>query len=96
MLNAMRIGTLPEDQRTVITSDPYANDPERDERIIARSTTPFNGESPIDALFSHVTPAPLHFKRNHMPVPDVLADAFEVQVRPVHPVIVDVAIVIIC
>lgn len=80
ILDEMRIGTLPESERTVVTTDPYANDPKRSDDIVARTATPFNGESPIPALMAHVTPTELHFKRNHMPVPDVLADAFELQV----------------
>jgi hypothetical protein len=80
MLDAMRIGTLPEGERVIATTDPYANEPKRSERIIARTTAPFNGETPLDALLDHITTNEMHFKRNHMPVPEVPLDAFELQV----------------
>lgn len=81
MLNDMRIGTLPEHERAVVTEDPYATDPPRSGRIIARSTTPFNGETPLDGLLHHITPTDEHYIRNHMPVPDVVPAAYELQAR---------------
>lgn len=80
MLDAMRIGTLPEKDRITASSNPYANDPKRDPAISARSTTPFNGEAPLSALLTFITPTELHFKRNHMPVPDAVPEAYELQV----------------
>jgi hypothetical protein len=80
MLNSMRIGTLPEKDRISTDIDPYANDPQRDVAITARSTTPFNGESPTSTMTSYITPNELHFKRNHLPVPLVLPEAYELQV----------------
>lgn len=82
MLNEMRIGTLPEHERSVVTEDPYATDPARSERIVARSTTPFNGEAPLDALLHHITPEGEHYIRNHMPVPDAVQAAYELQACP--------------
>lgn len=81
MLERMRIGTLPEKDRITASTSPYANDPKRHESITSRSTTPFNGETPLAALLSFITPTELHFKRNHLPVPDALAEAYELQVR---------------
>jgi hypothetical protein len=80
MLEAMRIGTLPEKDRITTSSNPYANDPKRVAAIAALSTTPFNGESPVTAMLSYITPTELHFKRNHLPVPEVLPQAYELQV----------------
>lgn len=77
----MRIGTLPEAERITASSNPYANDPQRDPAISARSEAPFNGEAPMSALQSFITPTELHFKRNHLPVPEALPEAYELQVR---------------
>lgn len=81
ILEDMRIGTLPEHERAVATSDPYANDPHRDPSIVVLSETPFNGETPTEWLNKWITPNHMHFVRHHMPVPDVVAAAFELQVR---------------
>ena len=81
ILEGMRIGTLPEDERAVATSDPYANEPLRDPSIVVRSETPFNGETPTEWLNEWITPNHMHYVRHHMPVPDVVADAFELQAR---------------
>jgi hypothetical protein len=81
MMAEMRIGTLPEEERVVVATDPYSGEPERDKSIVARNRTPFNGEPPKSALLSHITPTHLHFKRNHMPVPTVLPEAYELQAR---------------
>lgn len=80
MLDEMRIGTLPEKDRITASSDPYSNDPKRNASIAPHSTTPFNGESPMSALLSFITPTELHFKRNHLPVPQALPEAYELQV----------------
>ena len=85
MLEEMRIGTLPEEERAVATSDPFANDPARHESIVTRSEAPFNGETPLDWLMAHVTPNEYHYVRNHLPVPEVLPEAFELQARLVKP-----------
>lgn len=81
MLADMRIGTLPEDEQVTVDDDPYANDPPRDAAIRVLSTTPFNGEAPHAVLSRHITPTVHHFKRNHMPVPEALPDAYELQAR---------------
>ena len=78
----MRIGSLPEEERITASSDPYENDPQRHAAISARSQAPFNGEAPLSALLSFITPTELHFKRNHLPVPEALPEAYELQVRP--------------
>lgn len=81
MLEAMRIGTLPESERISEASDPYENDPPRNERLVVQSRTPFNGETPAQELLKFITPTELHFKRSHMPIPDVVPDAYALQVR---------------
>lgn len=87
MLAAMRIGTLPEDERVTVDDNPYANEPRRDAAIRVLSATPFNGEAPHAVLSQHITPTLHHFKRNHMPVPEALPDAYELQARSrsTHP-----------
>jgi hypothetical protein len=81
ILESMRIGTLPEGERVVATDDPYATDPQRSGELVVRSSTPFNAETPLDRLLQWVTPNELHYVRHHMPVPDVVAQAFELKVR---------------
>lgn len=87
MLAAMRIGTLPEEERVTVDDNPYANDPSRDDAIRVLSSTPFNGEAPHSVLSQHITPTLHHFKRNHMPVPDALPDAYELQARLLPPAV---------
>ena len=80
ILESLRIGTLPEGERAVATDDPYATDPQRHEAILERSKTPYNAETPPEQMREWLTPTDLHYIRNHMPVPDVLADALELKV----------------
>eukprot|EP00892_Ulva_mutabilis_P010675 jgi/Ulvmu1/7980/UM004_0213.1 len=80
MLADMRIGSLPEDEQVTVDDNPYANDPARDDAIRVLSATPFNGEAPHAVLSRHITPNLHHFKRNHMPVPEALPDAYELQI----------------
>lgn len=81
ILERMRIGTLPEEDRIdSFSADPYANDPKRVPAMLTRSKTPYNAEAPISALAAHITPTELHFKRHHLPVPDVLPQAYQLQV----------------
>jgi sulfite oxidase len=79
-LETMRIGILPETERIKQVDDPYANDPPRDKRIVVQSQTPFNGETPAYALNGFITPTELHFKRSHMPIPQILPEAYSLQV----------------
>ena len=49
--------------------DPFKNDPERDERLIVRTATPCNAETPGSLLLDFLTPLRLFFVRNHFWVP---------------------------
>lgn len=51
--------------------DPFRNDPERDERLLAHSKCPCNAETPADELGTFVTPNETFYVRNHMWVPEI-------------------------
>jgi sulfite oxidase len=80
MVERMRIGTLPEGERTVVTDDPYSPDPTRTNQLVVRSEKPFNAETPMQSLMHHITPEGEHYVRNHMPVPHVVPEAYALQV----------------
>jgi sulfite oxidase len=62
-------------------SNPYANDPERHPDLLHCTTHPFNGEPRIERLTeSYYTPNELHYVRNHLPVPDIDDDDWELEV----------------
>src|SRR5689334_18166860 len=41
----------------------------RDERLVVVTPEPFNAETPLDELRGVITPAPIHYVRNHFPIP---------------------------
>lgn len=54
------------------SEDPYANEPERDSRLIVHSDTPMNAESPESILTENwLTPHNLFYIRHHHPVPNL-------------------------
>ncbi|KAI8815733.1 uncharacterized protein EV422DRAFT_510392 [Fimicolochytrium jonesii] len=58
--------------------DLFANDPKRHPDLIKHATFPCNAESPVYAVEDHaITPNPLFFVRNHLPVPKVDATDFK-------------------
>lgn len=69
--------------RTVILSN-YACglDPDRsDKQLTVRSQQPFNAEAPLESLADHdVTPISNFFVRNHLPVPDIDPDLYELKI----------------
>lgn len=55
----------------------WENEPPRNAALVARSTCPYNGETPNEALtLGGLTDADLFFVRNHMPVPIVDEERF--------------------
>lgn len=89
LLPRYRIGTLHPDDvaraeaREVAdpSTDPYANDPVRTPVFITRCEKPFNGEPPPQLLGdNYVTPTELLFIRNHLPVPEVDAAAYRLEI----------------
>jgi len=62
-------------------SNPYANDPERHPDLLHCTSHPFNGEPRIQLLTdNYYTPNELHYVRNHLPVPDIDDDDYELEV----------------
>ncbi|KAM3620696.1 uncharacterized protein V6R79_000712 [Siganus canaliculatus] len=69
-------------QQSMESSDPYSADPQRHPVLHINSLKPFNAEPPPELLSdSYVTPAAIFFKRNHLPVPKVDPDSYQLQVE---------------
>merc|ERR1719295_579229 len=61
--------------------NPFSGDPVRHKAIIVNNPTPFNGETPLSLLTdSFITPNALFYVRNHLPVPDVDPQTYELEV----------------
>ncbi|XP_036774196.2 zinc finger protein Eos isoform X2 [Manis pentadactyla] len=84
ILAQYKIGELsPEDKppSTLKTSDPYADDPIRHPALKVNSQHPFNAEPPSELLTeSYITPNPIFFTRNHLPVPNLDPDTYRLLV----------------
>lgn len=62
-------------------SDPFANEPDRDSRLIVRSSRPFNAEPPPGLLVaSQITPNGIFYVRNHLPVPTIDPEEYRLAV----------------
>ena len=92
MLEEYRIGELsPEDRGKTSTCSsssegggPYANDPDRSPVLKLNTAQPFNAETPPLLLNnSYLTPNDLFFVRNHLPVPEIDAASFRLEVSGV-------------
>jgi sulfite oxidase len=60
----------------------FENEPIRHPDLQVRSPRPFNAESPSYALLENdITPNPLFFTRNHLPVPKVDPSTFELELE---------------
>lgn len=69
-------------QQSSQSLDPYALDPERHPALRVNSLKPFNAEPPPELLAdSYITPSAIFFKRNHLPVPQVDAASYRLQVE---------------
>ena len=61
--------------------DAYAGDPKRSPLLQGLTSTPYNGEPPATLLVnSYITPNELFYTRNHLPVPNVDADEYRLEV----------------
>jgi len=61
---------------------PFANDPKRHPALIANSKEPFNAETPpVLAADSLITPNDLFYVRNHLPVPDIDVNNFNLHIE---------------
>lgn len=90
MLEEYRIGNLAPEERSEKAkeeaerkaNDPYANDPKRHRLLRPASAKPFNAEPPPSILSdAFVTPNDVFYVRNHLPVPDVDPDAYELEIQ---------------
>ncbi|ROT80584.1 putative sulfite oxidase, mitochondrial, partial [Penaeus vannamei] len=61
--------------------DPYGNEPRRHVALKPSSKKPFNAEPPLPLLADNlITPNELFYVRNHLPVPDVDASTYELDI----------------
>ncbi|XP_077184941.1 sulfite oxidase, mitochondrial [Paroedura picta] len=86
LLQGYKVGELsPEEPPLPTPGDPYAEDPPRHPALKVNTLKPFNAEPPPELLGEHyLTPNPLFFKRNHLPVPVVDPATYQLQVHDVR------------
>ena len=59
----------------------FAGDPKRHPALVVNAATPYNAETPLDLITeSFITPADLFYVRNHLPVPIVDPNTWELEV----------------
>ncbi|XP_015524470.1 sulfite oxidase, mitochondrial isoform X1 [Neodiprion lecontei] len=84
LLESMRIGNISKEEASTAVEgmeDPYANDPQRHKILIINNPKPFNAETPAPLLIeSFHTPSDLFYVRNHLPVPDVDPQTYELEI----------------
>jgi len=89
MLEEYRIGNLAAKERDEKAkeeaerdaNDPYNSDPKRSPLLRPASAKPFNAEPPPNVLADNfITPNEVFYVRNHLPVPDVDADSYELEI----------------
>lgn len=84
ILESYRIGNLKVDlnkKKETDKQDAFQNDPKRHPLLKVLSQKPFNAESPKQfSADSLITPNKLHFVRNHLPVPNVDLENYELEV----------------
>ncbi|CAG9861184.1 unnamed protein product [Phyllotreta striolata] len=85
ILESYRIGNLNKDECNNLTkdmTDPYFNEPKRHNALKPASKKPFNAELPPELLIqSFITPNELFYVRNHLPVPDLKAETYELEIE---------------
>ncbi|XP_068123706.1 sulfite oxidase, mitochondrial isoform X2 [Hyperolius riggenbachi] len=84
ILQEYKVGVLSVDDKEEVRdfSDPYCQDPSRHPVLKVNSLKPFNAEPPPEMLTeNYITPNELFFKRNHLPVPDINPDEFQLTVQ---------------
>lgn len=82
-----RVGTLSADDRAKVEAesfefpDAFEDDPKRDPDLLGTTQKPWCGEPRIEKLIqSYYTPNGLFYVRNHLPVPDIADDEWELEV----------------
>ncbi|CAH2224296.1 sulfite oxidase, mitochondrial [Pelobates cultripes] len=84
ILQEYKVGELVAEEQLedVDTTDPYSHDPSRHPVYKVNSLKPFNAEPPPEILTdSYVTPNDFFFKRNHLPVPEINPDQYELVIE---------------
>lgn len=90
ILEEYRIGNLAKEDRKEKAEEeakrdkdnPYAKDPKRHPLLSPASVTPFNAEPPPSILADNfITPNEFFYVRNHLPVPEVYEDDYELEVE---------------
>ncbi|CAG0918713.1 unnamed protein product [Notodromas monacha] len=83
ILAKYRIGNISEEEaksQVEGMEDAYSNEPKRHPSLKPASKTPFNAEPPMEILAdSFITPNDLFYVRNHLPVPDIKEDEYELE-----------------
>lgn len=63
-------------------SDPYSGDPKRHAVLKPASVKPFNAETPPFLLVEQfITPSELFYVRNHLPVPNIDPETYELEIE---------------
>ena len=70
-------GNVPEDE----VEDPFERDPKRDERLTVHTERPCNAETPVDALKPFLTANEVFYVRNHLWVPQLKEEEYELKVE---------------
>jgi sulfite oxidase len=81
LLESYRIGNLKQEKKKPATDDPFSLDPDRSSLLTVLTRKPFNAETPKELSVENlITPNEFHFKRNHLPVPHVDIEKFELEI----------------
>ncbi|CAH0553952.1 unnamed protein product [Brassicogethes aeneus] len=85
LLESFRIGNLSNVDAVSLTqdmSDPYGRDPKRHNALIPASKKPFNAETlPSLLVENFITPNELFYVRNHLPVPNINPETYELEIE---------------
>lgn len=81
ILESYRIGNLKQENKKPADNDPFGRDPDRSPLLTVLTRKPFNAETPKELSVENIiTPNEFHFKRNHLPVPHVDLNNFELEI----------------
>lgn len=91
LLEELRIGNLQPDEKWIRdvsakaisgeAADPYENEPSRNPALVVQSQAPFNAEPQMHLLVQQqTTPNDLFYVRNHMPVPDINPEEYQLEI----------------
>ncbi|KAM8975373.1 sulfite oxidase, mitochondrial [Pelodytes ibericus] len=84
ILQEYKVGELNAEEQVEVedSADPYSQDPPRHPVFKINSQKPFNAEPPPEILTeSFITPSDFFFKRNHLPVPNIDPDQYQLVIE---------------